>query len=348
MVLHPKKLSRKGHLMPQVDSGKKIIVLTPVRNEAWRMRTFLESCLAWADHVILSDQMSTDDTAKIASTFDRVTILKNTSKDFNELENRKNLLSECRNRFGHAIVFSLDADEFVSSEIFTPSLQSKLHSLPEGTGIAIPHANLHNGGFWRVRLDPIAFVDDGRSTSISKDIHFPRTCFSDFPEGIVALPLLLFHLQYMDQSRYRSKIDWYQLLEVTEFGRSDFIGLFRQYHHFDAVGPRAIEPLSEKFLDGYRSRGIDPLDFEIDSHPWWASDSISMFQKLTERQKNRLILSSSHFSTGSKNRIDRIIRFYLSCTQRFYRPSKINPVFLAIYLIDFVLKQVWKLTGRSN
>ena len=37
-----------------------LVVLTPVRNEAWVLHAFLKATSLWADHIIIADQMSTD------------------------------------------------------------------------------------------------------------------------------------------------------------------------------------------------------------------------------------------------------------------------------------------------
>ena len=36
------------------------VVMTPVRNEAWVLKAFLEATSLWADYIIVADQMSTD------------------------------------------------------------------------------------------------------------------------------------------------------------------------------------------------------------------------------------------------------------------------------------------------
>ena len=43
-----------------------MIVMTPVRNEAWVLPAFLESTSRWADYIIIADQMSTDGSREIA------------------------------------------------------------------------------------------------------------------------------------------------------------------------------------------------------------------------------------------------------------------------------------------
>ena len=48
------------------------IVMTPVRNEAWVLRAFLETTSLWADYIIIADQMSTDDSREMAKEYPKV------------------------------------------------------------------------------------------------------------------------------------------------------------------------------------------------------------------------------------------------------------------------------------
>ena len=44
-----------------------MIVITPVRNEAWVLDAFLTCTSSWADYIILADQHSDDGTREIAA-----------------------------------------------------------------------------------------------------------------------------------------------------------------------------------------------------------------------------------------------------------------------------------------
>ena len=48
-------------MMEESMNRPTLVVLTPVRNEAWILRAFLEATSLWADHIIIADQMSTVD-----------------------------------------------------------------------------------------------------------------------------------------------------------------------------------------------------------------------------------------------------------------------------------------------
>ena len=53
------------------------IVMTPVRNEAWVLRAFLETTSLWADYIIIADQMSTDGSREIAKSYEKVILIDN-------------------------------------------------------------------------------------------------------------------------------------------------------------------------------------------------------------------------------------------------------------------------------
>ena len=53
------------------DNHPIIVVMTPVRNEAWVLRAFLEATSLWADYIIIADQMSIDGTREIIQEYSR-------------------------------------------------------------------------------------------------------------------------------------------------------------------------------------------------------------------------------------------------------------------------------------
>ena len=64
---------------------RKIIVLMPVKNEAWILPLSLQAASVWADMIILSDQGSTDGSKEIARRFPKVHLIENDSLgEFNE------------------------------------------------------------------------------------------------------------------------------------------------------------------------------------------------------------------------------------------------------------------------
>ena len=84
----------------------KIICLIPVKNEAWILERCLQSASIWADHIIVADQGSTDDSIEIAKRFNKVILVDNsTNEDFNEYNMRSPLFNEAEKIEGPKVLF---------------------------------------------------------------------------------------------------------------------------------------------------------------------------------------------------------------------------------------------------
>lgn len=93
-----------------------LIVLTPVFNEAWILSAFLKATSTWADYIIVADQMSTDGSRNIYSQYDKVIVIDNPISDMHQARTRKLLFDYVSKIEGDKILFTLDADEFLSSD----------------------------------------------------------------------------------------------------------------------------------------------------------------------------------------------------------------------------------------
>ena len=91
-----------------------IIVITPVRNEAWVLDAFLTCTSSWADYIILADHHSEDNTREIAKKHEKVILIDNPTFEWYEGECRARLLEEACKIPGDKVIFALDADEFLS------------------------------------------------------------------------------------------------------------------------------------------------------------------------------------------------------------------------------------------
>ena len=92
-----------------------LIVMTPVRNEAWVLHAFLKTTSLWADYIIVADQMSTDGSRDIYPLYEKVIVIDNTNPNFNEAERQSMLVAKAREvAVGRdCILFGLDADEIM-------------------------------------------------------------------------------------------------------------------------------------------------------------------------------------------------------------------------------------------
>ena len=69
-----------------------IVVVTPVRNEAWVLDAFLTCTSSWADYIILADQHSDDGTREIAQKYEKVILIDNPTQEWSENICRTRLL----------------------------------------------------------------------------------------------------------------------------------------------------------------------------------------------------------------------------------------------------------------
>ena len=100
-----------------MSNRPKIVVLTPVRNEAWILRRFLAVSSAFADQIIVADQHSTDESRDICRGFPKVWLIENAATEYNEWARQKLLIEEARRRVpSPRILLALDADEILAAD----------------------------------------------------------------------------------------------------------------------------------------------------------------------------------------------------------------------------------------
>src|SRR5437763_8235341 len=125
-------------------SSPQIIVLTPVRDEAWILKRFLECASLWADHIIIADQSSDDSARAVAHTFPKVTVIENPNHEFSEVARQRLLIEAARRLPGPLLLMALDADEIMSANILdSTEWRTALQAQP-GTVLCFSKVDLFN------------------------------------------------------------------------------------------------------------------------------------------------------------------------------------------------------------
>jgi len=96
----------------------------PVRNETWILHAFLKVTYLWADYIIIiiiiiiiiADQESTHGSREIALSYPKVRLVDNNKQEMQQSHARRLLFDEVCKIEGLKIIFSLDADEFLSGD----------------------------------------------------------------------------------------------------------------------------------------------------------------------------------------------------------------------------------------
>ena len=305
---------------------RKIVVLTPVKNEAWILPLFCATTSLWADHIVIADQHSTDGSREIAAGFSKVTIVDNDSPDLDERCRDALLVKKARELVGSdGILFRIDADE-----IFTPNFDSEdwlnIKQSEPGTVWRFPWLQIYPGfkSYWDFYPTYGAFVDDGREFTPHGIIH-ARAMFSadsddkqKFAENIALL-----HFQFVDWKRMQSKHRYYQCFEHVMFPQKSAIEVFRIYHWmYDRDLP--LKPTPSSWFDEYNKMGIDITNVKFENDYWWDN-------KVDEYIKKHTSKFFRHFETykpgellfaNGKNLLDKLLMFYLDSSKYVYNKKK--------------------------
>ena len=227
----------------------KKIVLLPVKNESWILRQSLENFSEFADHILVADQDSNDESLEIYKEFSKVTVIKNPGTGHNNSV-RWLLLDTARKLFRTSsepcLIFCLDADEMISKKsvefIERLSDEHLKQEHAETVSFELPWIQLwkdvyhyRSDGIWINNYKAIAFVDnpklDYKRTLTINDhtLRIPQT------SEVIKLPEHpVLHFQFIAWDMSQIKQAWYRASELID-GKSNER---RINHKYGASGPK--------------------------------------------------------------------------------------------------------------
>lgn len=257
-----------------------VICITPVKNESWILERFLRAASLWADHIIVADQQSTDDSRGIASSFEKVRVIDNTGDRYDEFHRSRLLIDAARAFPSPRLIIALDADEF-----FTPNVQQSeawnamLRSAP-GTLFKFRWANIDRSmtRYWLSGSTPFAVMDDG-STLHGGAIHGYRIPYSSGAREETLNDIVVMHMQYTDWKRMRSKHRWYQCWERIHSPEKSAVSIFRQYHHMFSIRADQYIPLPQRWIDEYDKIGVRLKYQAKEEYFWWDREILGFMEQ---------------------------------------------------------------------
>jgi glycosyltransferase involved in cell wall biosynthesis len=325
-------------------SNRKVIVLTPVRNEAWVLESFLRAASVYADHIIISDQNSSDESVTVALKFPKVHLIRNQALDFNELERAEQLLKAARSLGSGNILIALDADEFLTPNFYLDGHLEMVKGLPEGTAVEIPLANVRPDlrSYWQVKLQPVVFIDNGEANQDTSEIHRRRLPTLAATSVISLRQVKVLHLQFIDWSRMESKHRWYQMFEKLKYPLKSDLAIYRQYHHMYSIRRSMLRELPASWTLPLQALGIelDELSKSQESY-WWDAECIRLIESHGPAPFRKLdIWRGFPVERPSLSRPERLLLSYLEKTQRFLNLSAPTPLGVMVYLIDKLISRI--------
>lgn len=239
------------------------IVLTPVRNEAWVLRAFLEATSLWADYIIIADQMSTDGSREIAREYPKVILIDNDLKEMHQAATRRLLFEEARKIEGDKILFTIDADEFLSGDfVNTEDWQKIINSRPDDS-FCWRWMNLKEGDATHFFVGPHFYWAVHESESLW-DGEFPDNSIHEWrlpwsPKADKSHEFMLddfysIHLAWVNLRRQRNKERFYQVSTTNNNSSMSCITLSRYYH---GEKYRSFEKVPCDAYDFYKNNNIN-------------------------------------------------------------------------------------------
>lgn len=262
----------------------KTIILVPVKNEAWILRSSLSNFSSFADYIIVADQRSTDGSREICAEFPKVSVIDNPNEGHSN-KVRWMLLDEARKIPGNNLIVCIDADEMLSPEAAQKMLSFSEKNSGSGRTIAfqLPWIQLWKSAenhrvdsVWKDNSKTIAFLDDrkiGYEQTITINDHTARVPQTDIVETISEFPLL--HLQFMAWEQTQIKQAWYRCSELVAGGKSPQ----RINYAYEASldGPHVVlEPTPPEWLTGIPIPVISGMDI---SRSWQYQQILEWFEK---------------------------------------------------------------------
>lgn len=225
-----------------------IIVITPVRNEAWVLDAFLTCTSSWADYIILADQHSTDGSREIAAKYEKVILVDNDAAEMNQAAARFLLFQEVDKIAGDKIVFALDADEFLSEGFENTEGWKRIVNSQPNELFCFKWLNLYGDyshalpdiGFmeWACHFEPSMSIAEEYGRCESRAVHEMRVpCLSTDRARYVEIDGIRFvHLAFLNQIRTRNKQDFYQVSTLAKLAeRKSAVTMFRNYHRTQSM-----------------------------------------------------------------------------------------------------------------
>ncbi len=266
-----------------MSASPTLICLTPVKNEAWILERFLQCASTWADHIIVADQYSEDESREIARRFEKVHLIDNDTDAYDESARQQLLIEAARTLCPDTprILIALDADEILAAKWMTSPQWSQMLAAEPGTVIEFRWANVapNVSGAWLdgSNYKPFGFVDDGTEHQ-GQPIHSPRVPLPDNAPRLRMDSVPVLHYQYANWERMKSKQRWYQCWERLNNPDKRPITIYRQYNFMHADVHRA-EPLEESWIAGYEDLGIDMRTIDTSQHYHWDRQIVDLLRE---------------------------------------------------------------------
>lgn len=270
------------------DQRPLLIVLTPVRNEAWVLRAFLTATSLWADKIIIADQMSTDGSRDIYREFQtshpkplsptekgdvhhcELIVIDNDREEMHQAATRRLLFNKAReilNGDTNAILYALDADEFLSGDFMHAEDWTKMMNSEPDDVFCWRWMNLKEGDptkysdfqhyYWAVHVSETLWTGEFPDNFIH-EWRLPWPPNSTKEKEFILNELRLIHFARVNTLRQRNKERFYQVCSrASKDNHHNIVYIYRMYHCEDNL---VYQDVPKDLYVTYENSGVDLLE----------------------------------------------------------------------------------------
>ncbi|MEN0045653.1 MAG: glycosyltransferase family 2 protein [Bacteroidota bacterium] len=260
----------------------KIIVLTPIKNEEWILSKYLEITSLFADHIIIADQDSKDRSKEIAKKFEKVILIENNKKGYDEAERQILLINKARELFGTGnLLLALDADEIITASGISSTSWDIIRQSDLGTVFFFdkptlafdkPYVFRYGKGF------PLGYLDDGANHQPDL-IHSTRIPYPMNAPVINIEDIEFLHLCFVRENVQFSKNRYYCALE--NINKTNVLRLrnkrYRYFKSEDYIKENKLHPIQDKWLS-YPNH-VELKNFKQQKYYYSDYEVLKLFQK---------------------------------------------------------------------
>jgi glycosyltransferase involved in cell wall biosynthesis len=268
-------------------ADRPLVVLTPVKNEAWILDRFLAVTSRVADLIVVADQGSTDDSRDICRSFPKVHLLDNPSPEYDEAQRQILLLRAARELVpGEKVLLALDADELIAADAFgSPGWRAMLQAVP-GTVLCFEKPDLWQGTDLCLRYErpwPVGYVDDGAEHS-SRRLHSIRIPMPEDAPKLHVPDVKILHYALARLDHQAAKARFYSIQENLH-GTSPLVrrrALYSRHRDWSSYG--RLEPAPREWFTGWEGEGIDVYSIPREDFYWHDFEVLRLFGRYGARR----------------------------------------------------------------
>lgn len=334
------------------NKDTQIVCITPMKNESWILDRFLKCTSLWADHIILLDQNSEDNSVEIANRFKKVRVIKNENNEFNDHLHWSILLDEARKIECHRrIIIAIDCDEFISANSFTTNEWNHFIQFETpGSMMIMSRLTIGEGVDKCARESDfvIGFVDDNithiKNINEKKKIHNIRLAFPEIsPKSINMNQCKLLHYNLVDFKRCQSKMRWYMCYEKL-LGEKSVETIIHQYYpgrNFNEFwSKQTTVDFNKEFIQSYEEKNIDMTSVIKPDQYYWDNKILDYFKEKGSEFFGDLPIWEVNWKILSSDENLELNRTFVSKLKLRLILKKINTSGIRKITIGFILKFV--------